>query len=103
MRVYPQCTEAAEALQHAMVHVLQSVGGQDQLIDPRSSFKRSLLDVSDAVIAQVTASGGKTGTREVQRRGEKHRKERRDEGGGAAKRRGETTTNATTTTTRGSP
>lgn len=69
--VYPQSTEAAESLQHAVVHVLQSVGGQDQLIDPRGSFKRSLLDVSDAVIAQVTASGGKTEREE----GEKHRRE----------------------------
>lgn len=69
--VYPQSTEAAESLQHAVVHVLQSVGGQDQLIDPRGSFKRSLLDVSDAVIAQVTASGGKTERGE----GGKHRRE----------------------------
>lgn len=97
--VYPQCTEAAESLQHAVVHVLQSVGGQDQLIDPRSSFKRSLLNVSDAVIAQVTASGGKTGMREMWRGGAKDTGERRDEGGGAAKRCSEATT---TTTTRGS-
>lgn len=74
--VYPQSTEAAESLQHAVVHVLQSVGGQDQLIDPRGSFKRSLLDVSDAVIAQVTASGGKTERGERRREeGEKHRRE----------------------------
>lgn len=75
--VYPQCAEAAESLQHAVVHVLQSVGGQDQLIDPRSSFERSLLDVSDAVIAQVTASGGKTGMRDVEGRGKGHRREER--------------------------
>lgn len=57
--MYPQCSKAAESLQHAVVHVLQPVGSEDQLIDPRSSFKRSLLDVSDAVITQVAASGGK--------------------------------------------
>lgn len=96
--VYSQCTQATESLQHAVVHILQSVGGQDQLIDPRSSFKRSLLDVSDAVIAQITASGGKTERRAVWRRGGRHTGERGDEGGGAAKRCGETTT----TTTRGS-
>lgn len=65
---YPQCAEAAESLQHAVVHVLQSVGGQDQLIDPRSSFKSSLLDVSDAVIAQVTASSGKIEKKGVEKR-----------------------------------
>lgn len=52
--VYPQCAEATESLQHAVVYVLQSVGGQNQLIDPWSSFKRSLLYVSDTVITQVT-------------------------------------------------
>lgn len=40
-----------------MMYVLQSVGGQNQLIDPRSSFKRPLLYVSDAIITQVAASG----------------------------------------------
>lgn len=34
MCVYPQCAEATESLQHAVVYVLQSVGGQNQLIDP---------------------------------------------------------------------
>lgn len=32
--VYPQCAEATESLQHAVVDVFQSVGGQNQLIDP---------------------------------------------------------------------
>ena len=56
--VHPQCAEATESLQHAVVYVLQSVGGQNQLIDPRSSFKCPLLYVSDAVITQVTAGRG---------------------------------------------
>lgn len=34
MCVYPQCAEATESLQHAVVYVFQSVGGQNQLIDP---------------------------------------------------------------------
>lgn len=55
--VYPQRAEASEALQHAVMHVLQPVGGQNQLVDPRSSFKRALLYVGDAVVAQVAASG----------------------------------------------
>lgn len=69
--MYLQCAKATESLQHAVVHVLQSVGSQDQLIDPRSSFKCSLLDVGDAVIAQVAASGGKTerGGRCAEKRG----------------------------------
>lgn len=57
--VYPQCAEATESLQHAVVYVLQSVGGQNQLTDPWSSFKRSLLYVSDTVITQVTTQSGK--------------------------------------------
>lgn len=56
--VHPQCAEATESLQHAVVYVLQSVGGQNQLVDPRGSFKCPLLYVSDAVITQVTARRG---------------------------------------------
>lgn len=67
--VYPQCAEATESLQHAVVYVLQSVGGQNQLIDPRGSFKCPLLYVSDAIITQVTA-----------RNSEKEREERDGEG-----------------------
>ncbi|KAF3852105.1 hypothetical protein F7725_005460 [Dissostichus mawsoni] len=44
-----QCAEATESLQHAVVYVLQSVGGQDQLIDPGGSFKCPLLYVSDTL------------------------------------------------------
>lgn len=53
--VYPQRAEATESLQHAVVYVLQSVGGQNQLIDPRGSLKRPLLYVGDTIITQVTA------------------------------------------------
>lgn len=56
--VYPQCAQATESFQHAVMHIFQSIGGQNELVDPRSSFESALLDVSDAVITQVTCGGG---------------------------------------------
>lgn len=59
LSLYPQCTEATQSLQHAVMYVLQFVGGQNQFIDPWGAFKCSLLYISDAVITQVTAGGEK--------------------------------------------
>ena len=73
----PQCAQAPQALQHAVMDVLQTVGGEDQLVDPRGPLKRPLLDVTDTIVTKVTAGGQQTdGWTDRQAKGRERERER---------------------------